>query len=170
MAIRAPLRDELPLLQAIGVAAGRRFAEVGMPAVAEDPPLEVEALERWRAAGRAWVSTDRDGHPVGFAVLDVVDGVAHLEEISVLPDVQGRGHGMALLRAVEAWARRKGNRWITLTTFADVPFNRPWYEKRGYRVLAEDEWTPGLSARRAEEAAHGLDPTQRVVMAKDLQL
>ena len=33
MTVRAPLPDELPLLQAIGVAAGRRFAEVGLDAV-----------------------------------------------------------------------------------------------------------------------------------------
>jgi GNAT superfamily N-acetyltransferase len=168
MAVRPPLRDELPLLQAIGVAAGQRFAEVGLDAVADDPPHELAALERWRAAGRAWVSTDREGQPVGFAVVDVVDGTAHLEEVSVVPDLNGRGHGTALLRAVEGWARKKGYPAVTLTTFRDVPFNRPFYEKRGYRVLAEDEWTPGLVDRRAEEAAAGLDPDLRVVMRKDV--
>jgi GNAT superfamily N-acetyltransferase len=168
MAVRAPLRDELPLLQAIGVVAGQRFAEVGLEEVADDPPHELAALERWRAAGRAWVSTDREGQPVGFAVVDVVDGAAHLEEVSVVPDLNGRGHGTALLRAVEGWARRKGYPSVTLTTFRDVPFNRPFYEKRGYRVLTEDEWTPGLVDRRAEEAAAGLDPDLRVVMRKDV--
>lgn len=168
MAVRAPLRDELPLLQAIGVAAGQRFAEVGLDHVAEDPPHELAALERWRAAGRAWVSTDREGQPVGFAVVDVVDGAAHLEELSVIPEMNGRGHGMALLRAVEGWARRKGYPSVTLTTYRDVPFNRPFYEKRGYRVLAEDEWTDGLVVLRTEEAEAGLDPDLRVVMAKEL--
>jgi GNAT superfamily N-acetyltransferase len=168
VAVRAPLRDELPLLQAIGVAAGQRFAEVGLEAVAEDPPHELAALERRRAAGRAWVTTDREGHPVGFALVDLVDGTSHLEEISVLPELNGRGHGMALLRAVEGWARGKGYRAVTLTTFRDVPFNRPFYERRGYRVLEEGEWTPGLAQRRAEEAEAGLDPELRVVMAKEL--
>lgn len=168
MAVRAPLIDELPLLQAIGVAAGRRFAEVGLDEVAADPPLDLADLEAWRKAGRAWVATDRDGHPVGFVVVDLIDGGAHVEEISVLPELAGKGHGMALMRHVEGWARRKGFPTVTLTTFRDVPWNRPWYERRGYRVLAEDEWTPGLVARREEEAAHGLDPDQRVVMAKAL--
>ena len=168
MAVRAPLRDELSLLQAIGVAAGQRFAEVGLDTVADDPPQEVAALERRRAAGRAWVSTDREGQPVGFALADVVDGAAHLEELSVIPELNGRGHGTALLRAVEGWARKKGFRSVTLTTFREVPFNRPWYEKRGYRVLEEGEWTPGLAQRRAHEAEAGLDPALRVVMAKEL--
>ncbi len=168
MTVRAPLPDELPLLQAIGVAAGRRFAEVGLDDVAADPPLALADLERWRKAGRAWVTTDRDGHPVGFVVVDLVDEAAHVEEISVLPDLGGRGHGMALLRHVEKWARAKGFPAVTLTTFSEVAWNRPWYERRGYRVLAEDEWTPGLVARRQEESDHGLDPAQRVVMAKAL--
>ena len=168
MAVRAPLRDELPLLQAIGVAAGQRFAEVGLASVAEDPPHELAELERRRAAGRVWVTTDREGHPVGFALVGLVDGTAHLEELSVLPELNGRGHGMALLRAVEAWARGKGHRAVTLTTFRDVPFNRPFYERRGYRVLEEAAWTPELAQLRADEAEAGLDPDLRVVMAKDL--
>ncbi|HEY5887165.1 MAG TPA: GNAT family N-acetyltransferase [Acidimicrobiales bacterium] len=168
MAVRAPLKAEVPLLQAIGVAAGRRFAEVGLDAVAEDEPHDQSALERWRAAGRAWVTTDRDGHPVGFVVVDVVDGTVHIEEISVLPEHNGRGHGMALMRHVETWARGKGFPSVTLTTFSEVPWNRPWYERRGYRVLEEPEWTPGLAQRRAEEAEAGLDPELRVIMAKAL--
>ena len=168
MTVRAPMAGELPQLQAIGLAAGRRFATVGLEAVAEDPPIGLAALDAWRRAGRAWVTTDRDGHPVGFVVVDLVDGAAHIEEVSVRPDLEGRGHGSALLRQVEAWARRKGLPAVTLTTFAEVPWNRPWYERRGYRVLAEEEWTPGLVARRRVEADHGLDPDQRVVMAKAL--
>jgi hypothetical protein len=57
---------------------------------------------------------------------------------------------------------------VTLTTFRDVPFNRPFYERRGYRVLEEAEWTPELAQRRAEEADAGLDPELGVVMAKEL--
>ena len=168
MTVRAPMPGELPLLQAIGVAAGRRFAEVGLDAVAEDPPIALTALEGWRKAGRVWVTTDRDGHPVGFVVVDLLDAAAHIEEVSVRPDEGGRGHGMALMRHVEKWARVKGFATVTLTTFREVPWNRPWYERRGYRVLAEEEWTPGLVARREHEAEHGLDPDQRVVMAKAL--
>jgi len=168
MAVRAPLKAELPLLQAIGVAAGRRFAEVGLDAVAEDPPHDLSALERRRAAGRVWVTTDRDGHPVGFVVVDLVDGGAHIEEISVIPELNRQGHGMALMRHVETWARGKGFPVVTLTTFTEVPWNRPWYERRGYRVLEEHEWTPGLAERRSEEAEAGLDPDQRVIMAKAL--
>ena len=41
---------------------------------------------------------------------------------------------------------------VTLTTFRDVPWNAPYYERLGFRTLAADEITPGLAAIRAHEA------------------
>ena len=39
--------------------------------------------------------------------------------------------------------------------------------RRGFRVRAEHALTDGLGARRAAEAAAGLDPDLRVVMQRD---
>lgn len=149
-------------MQAVGVAAGRLFAGHADPRVAacaDDPPLPLDRLEAWRVAGRAWVAVD--GHEVvGFAVVDDLDGQAHLEEIAVAPSHGRRGVGSALLNAVEsAFAS------ITLTTFCDVPWNRPWYEARGYAPV--HDLTPALAQRVAEEAAAGLDPAIRVVLRKE---
>jgi GNAT superfamily N-acetyltransferase len=163
--VRAPRPDELSRLAEIGAAAGQRFRDVDMPAVADHPPFSVEELEAWRAAGRAWVSCSDDDVPIGFCVVDIVDGAAHIEEVSVVPERNGEGHGSALLASVADWARARGMDRVTLTTFRDVPWNAPFYERRGFRTLGEDELTPGLAARRADEAAHGLDPTKRVCMA-----
>lgn len=57
---------------------------------------------------------------------------------------------------------------VTLTTFRDVPWNAPFYERRGFRVLDES----GLSAvfdRLLDEegAAYGLPRELRVVMRQD---
>ena len=37
------------------------------------------------------------------------------------------------------WACRTGHRLITLTTFADIPFNAPLYRRLGFRQLAGEE-------------------------------
>jgi hypothetical protein len=58
---------------------------------------------------------------------------------------------------------------MTLTTFADVPWNAPYYERCGFRVMAADEITPGLAAIRAAEAAAGLDRWPRVCMIRRLR-
>ncbi len=97
-------------------------------------------------------------------LVDVVDGAAHVEQVSVRPDRQGTGVGRALLDQVRAWAISTGRDAITLTTFADVPWNRPLYEHLGFHVVDEVDIGPELRAVRQAEAAHGLDPAARVCM------
>jgi GNAT superfamily N-acetyltransferase len=103
---------------------------------------------------------------VGLLLLEVVDGLAHVEEVAVHPDVQGAGHGAALLDAASAWGVAKGLPAVTLTTFRDVPWNRPYYERRGFRVLGPHELGPEMVALIAEEATLGLVPELRVVMRR----
>ena len=57
---------------------------------------------------------------------------------------------------------------VTLTTFRDVPWNAPYYERLGFRSLSETELTPELAEVRAREAEPGLDPETRVCMRLDL--
>jgi hypothetical protein len=45
---------------------------------------------------------------------------------------------------------------------------RAYYERLGFRVLADAELTAGLRRKRAEEAAHGLDRWPRMCMLRDL--
>jgi ribosomal protein S18 acetylase RimI-like enzyme len=105
---------------------------------------------------------------VGYVLVDEVDGNAHVQEVSVRPDRQGQGVGRALLDRVRVWAIESGRSAISLTTFAEVPWNRPLYEHLGFRVLAEEEIGPELRAVREVETAHGLDPATRVCMRLDL--
>ena len=73
-----------------------------------------------------------------------------------------------LIEHVARWAEANGLDAITLTTFTDVVWNGPYYERCGFRLLAESELTPGLRAIRAEEAAHGLDRWPRACMRREL--
>jgi hypothetical protein len=57
---------------------------------------------------------------------------------------------------------------VTLTTFEHVPWNAPYYARHGFAVLSEHELGPGLRRLRDEETRHGLDPTLRVVMRKEV--
>ena len=166
--IRTPRTDELERLRDIEWAAGAIFADIGFAEVAADEPASVATLAGYAADGRAWVITEEDDdEPLGYAVVDIVDGLAHLEQLSVLPDHGRRGLGAALLERVEHWAAENGKPAVTLTTFTDVPWNAPFYAKHGYRVMTDAEIGPELDAIRAHEAEHGLDPELRVCMRKD---
>ena len=160
--------EQAPMLQAIERKAGERFRELGMDDVADDAPLSLEVLTAHATGGRAWIALGAAGKVIGYVLVDVVDGCAHVEQVSVLPDHQGTGVGRALLDQVARWAAHTGRPAMTLTTFSHVPWNRPLYEHLGFVVIAEDQIGPELRAIRDAETAHGLDPTTRVCMRRDL--
>jgi GNAT superfamily N-acetyltransferase len=167
--IRAGRRDDAPALRAIESRAGERFRDVGLDWVADDEPFAIDLLHAYADAGRCWVAVDESARAIGYVLVDVIDGCAHVEQISVEPQSQGHGVGRALLRVVRRWADEHGRAAITLTTFDDVPWNRPLYEHMGFRALDEPEIGPELRAARATEAAHGLDRAPRVCMRLDRQ-
>jgi GNAT superfamily N-acetyltransferase len=168
--IRAPRPDELDLLRDIEWAAGELFAEIGLDDIADDAPASVAVLAEYARDGRAWVITDADAgdKPLGYAIADIVDGLAHLEQLSVLPDHGRKGLGAALVEHVCEWAVQRAMQAVTLTTFTDIAWNAPFYAKHGFRVLSDAEIGPELEALRATEAEHGLDPALRVCMRRDV--
>lgn len=161
--IRAARAEDIEALRDIERRAGARFRDVGLGHIADAEPFDADELTAFIDAGRAWSAHDVDV-PIGYAVATVVDGDGHLEQISVDPAHQGTGVGRALVDEVSSWARTTGAHALTLTTFTDVPWNRPLYEHLGFVVLHEDELGPELRAVRAHEAQLGLDPEQRVCM------
>jgi GNAT superfamily N-acetyltransferase len=159
--------DDLAKLPRVELAANALFAGRALAGVAADA-TGLDELAHAHAAGLLWVARAPDGEPIGFALCELVDGAVHLEEMDVDPAHGRRGLGRALLDAVIEWAKRAGHPAVTLTTFRDVPWNAPFYARAGFQVLAARELGRGLAALVREEAARGLDPSQRVVMRLDL--
>ncbi|MFE4692724.1 GNAT family N-acetyltransferase [Streptomyces sp. NPDC056749] len=168
MRIRPVSADELPRLQDIERAAGQCFRDVGMPEVAEDEPLPVRELARYRHNGLAWVAVDPADVPVAYLIAESVDGNLHIEQVSVHPDQARRAVGRMLLDHLADHAVAAGVPALTLTTFADVPWNAPYYTRCGFHPLDDRALGPGLREIRSQEAAHGLDRWPRVCMRRDL--
>jgi GNAT superfamily N-acetyltransferase len=179
--VRLATDDDVPLLAAIEVAAGERFRSVGMDDIAEDEPLPEAELLAAVADDRLWVAelgaaADADG-PSGAAPVEVVGyalalggaGQAHLEQVSVVPWAGGRGVGAALVDAVADWGRRQGAPSLTLATFAELPWNAPWYRRLGFEEVPEDELDDDLRAVIAHEIEMGLDVSLRVCMRRPLR-
>ena len=166
MDVREPWEDEYPLLVALERDAGEMFRDVGMPEIADDEPWSVEWLARHAAEGVVRVSVDDDGAPAAYVVAVPVDGALHVEQVTVHPRVARRGIGRELLDHVAGVARDRGLTALTLTTFAEVPWNAPYYARLGFAVVPEDGQTPGVRAIVAREAEHGLARWPRVVMRR----
>ena len=159
---------DLAKLPALEQAANELFLGRGLAGVKQEDATSLEELTQAHAQGLLWVAREPGGEPIGFALLDVVDGAIHLEEIDVHPAHGRCGVGRALLEAVCEWAGRAGHRAVTLTTFRGIPWNEPFYASAGFRALAPHEFGPGLAAVVRDETARGLDPAQRVTMRRDL--
>ncbi len=163
--VRQARPEDVGRLNAIQLAAGNAFREIGMPAAADTFPLPAESLSGYRRAGRAWVAADEHDEPVGFVVFDVVDGCAHIEQVSVHPAHAGQRIGAMLLDYVADWAAEQDMHGMTLITFRGVPWNAPYYERLGFRELAESEVTPELAALNADQ---GGNSAARVCMLREL--
>jgi GNAT superfamily N-acetyltransferase len=164
--IRRSTLEDSRRIQEVDRSAGSRFAEIGLERIAEHPPTSLELLEGFVRSQRSWVAVDDTGTIVGYVVVDLVDGDAHIDQLSVERTRQGEGFGKALLGEVELWAEREGFGAMTLTTFSEVPWNRPLYEHLGWVVVPEDELSPGLLAIRDTERERGIEPPPRVCMRK----
>jgi GNAT superfamily N-acetyltransferase len=128
--------------------------------------MPADVLAAGAEDGRAWVAVDEADVVVGFAIAKVVGGEGHLDELAVLPAFGRRGVGRALVDAVVRWTTAVGMDAVTLSTFRDVPFNAPFYERLGFHAL--DVLTPELQGVVDEETAFGLDPSLRVVMRRTI--
>ena len=94
---------------------------------------------------------------IGFAHVVDMESHAHLAQISVHPDHGRRGIGTALLEAAAERAALKGHGSLTLTTYADLPWNGPFYARHGFVEFADDD--PRTAAQLAisdEEESLGL--------------
>jgi GNAT superfamily N-acetyltransferase len=80
------------------------------------------------------------GDPVvGFAHVLFLDGHAHLEQLSVHPDHMRQGIGAALIEAACQRLSVQGHGAVTLMTYADLPWNAPFYSRHGFGEVDDDE-------------------------------
>lgn len=159
--IRPARRDELSLLREVEVDADRRFAEIGFGPFSDDHDGDAHLTQ----AAVIMVAGDP---PLGFASVEIVDGLAHLWQLSVRPLAGRQGVGTALVTAACTWAASEGYAGMTLTTYRDVSWNGPFYRRLGFRTLRR--LTPGLTAIREREIAIGDDGFgPRIAMRRDLR-
>ena len=157
--VRRALPRDLEDLPDIDRRAESLFRVAGMNL--PDLPFPLDALHESRAVFVAGTP------PVGFVQVDEVDGNAHVQELAVLPSHMRQGLGSSLLDAACQWARENGYSAITLTTYAEVAWNAPFYEARGFVELTE--LTPELVEIRDWERDVGLDAIgRRIAMRRDL--
>ena len=168
MLIRPALPDETAIMQAIELDAAKSYAalpgygfSVVLPARSDDEHAFA------RDHGARFV-VEIDGAVAGFIMVIPLDRAAHIFEAAVLAAYQGRGIGKQLVAVAENYAREKGYAEMTLTTYRDVPWNTPFYERLGYAVFSPDGERPQMQGLMADEVEQGFAVAPRVAMKKTL--
>jgi GrpB-like predicted nucleotidyltransferase (UPF0157 family)/GNAT superfamily N-acetyltransferase len=156
-------RENLAALPGIERDAAELFRGVAVAANALEEQTTDDEFAAAFQRGHLWVAREA-GAVVGFALVELVGGEPHLDELDVLRSHGRRGIGRLLVFTVRRWAEDAGYRGVTLTTFRDVPWNEPFYERCGFEVVPDAELGPELRAQVKDEATRGLDPATRVVM------
>jgi GNAT superfamily N-acetyltransferase len=167
--LRRARSGELPALPDIEHLAAQQFLHSPYPYVAGMPAQSLEQLHEYQRSGGVWVAVAREGTVAAFVVCKEVDSALYIAEAGVHPAHARQGLGSALLKLVGQWAREQGYPALLLTTFRDVPWNAPYYQRLGFHILRDEEVKPGLRAIRAQETAHGHPPESRVCMRLALE-
>ncbi|HVW80303.1 MAG TPA: GNAT family N-acetyltransferase [Mycobacteriales bacterium] len=167
--IRLATKDEAERLRQIEADAGELFRTVDMARVAENKLPSVAFLQAAIAAGRIWVDAPPGDEPAAYLLTDDVDGCLHIEQVSVHPSRAREGLGRGLIDHAEIVAGQRGLPALTLTTFAEVPWNGPYYRRLGFVELTGPAITPGLARIRDREDALGLDAWPRICMRREVR-
>mgnify|MGYP003145605025 FL=1 len=165
--IRLARKADAEAMPAIERAAGAMFARIeGLAGIAGQHTVPVDRLLRYIARGHCLVAVHEQAL-IGFIATEPFGRELHVWEFNVHPDWQGRGIGAALLRGCMIDAGNSGFTALTLTTFAEVPWNAPFYRRLGFADLDADA-DPRLAGELAKEYGHGMPPGSRVAMIREL--
>lgn len=164
--IRPAHRQEIPLLPHIENAADIRYALVGLKQVVAMAPASVASLEQGRRDGRLWVAVSPLNRVVGFALMKIPAGNAWLDQLSVLDRWQRRGLGAALIERTATHARELGHDRLYLSTYLDVPWNGPFYQRRGFASVPRGQWPRAFRLQYMIENRQGHPAWRRTIMQR----
>ncbi len=165
--IRRPRPTEIKLLPQIENQADLRFARVGLQRVIDMPPATHRLARPWRSS---WPAVGgglaASASPVGFALMKLHGGTAWLDQLSVLDRWQRHGYGAALIDRSARTAQAPGFDALYLSTYRDVPWNGPYYERRGFAEVPRGAFTRPLRVVLMTECSHGHPVWRRVIMRR----
>lgn len=157
MRTRPTLAKDIPLLPSIERSAAQAFLSV--PSLAWLAAGEVLGETEHRTfiqAQTSWVAVDAHERVLGFLCARLEDDALHIHEVSVAQQAQGQGLGRGLIAQAVSAARGMGCTGVTLTTFAEVPWNAPFYQRLGFAVISQEQLGERLLGILEEEQRHGL--------------
>ena len=162
--IRLAQVSDLLTLPEIEVEARSRFTDIEMSTELRAYQTPAHELRMCQSEDLLWIAEIPSDGVIGFLAAETFEQSLHVLQLSVRTSAGRRGVGTCLLSRAHQEAKARGLPHLSLTTFANVPWNAPAYAKQGFVALDPYELTPGLRRRLANESAAGL--SNRVAMRR----
>lgn len=159
--IRLASALDIQALPEIERSAALAFADIPDLAWVEELPLIPESEHSIAVEEKTCWVAELDGELVGFLLATKSGRELYIRELSVSSTEQRKGVGTDLINAVIEASRDAVER-VTLTTFRDVPWNRPFYERLGFSVVVAP--TEKLLRELVREKNAGLPIHRRCAM------
>lgn len=173
--IRPSVDSDISQLQILERSAGELFRLVpGLEWISDDKVMSQASHRKAIADGLSYAASVRPSRREHFIHAGFICGVGsgselHINELSVGTEWQDRGIGKRLVNDFINVARQSEFLGVTLTTFRDVPWNEPFYQKLGFQTLVEEALGERLSRILKEEELQGFVKAQRCGMRLSLR-
>lgn len=152
-------RRHVPALNAIELAAATIFPPGFLPEHILEDRVPLDVLLTAQKEQMLWVAVDAHNAPdvpVGYLLLQIVDGLALLAQVDVHPLHSRKGLGTALVGQGIMQIREMGFDACYLTTFAHIPWNAAFYERFAFKIINDAELPHSIASILHHERACGL--------------
>lgn len=159
--------EYLPTVEKIAAQRYRPYLhQLGLSMEKLQDIVSTDFLRQALGQQHLWVAAVPDAQEriVGFVILDRLPSGYFVVELDVLPNYGRRGIGSALIKQVLHTAQTNALQAVTLTTFRQVPWTIPFYQKLGFEIVMPTDYTPEIRAIVEHEAHYGFSRQVRVVM------
>lgn len=163
--LRLAQRQDIPQLVAVERSAAQLFLQQQeLQFIAAGEVMSPQQHADFIAQQREWVMVNPTGQIAGFIAVQPLPRSWHIAELSVAANWQRQGVGKRLIEEVARQARCQGVQRLTLTTFEQVAWNAPYYQRLGFRRVAAAQLDAQLQHLLAQEAGQSFATNNRCAM------
>lgn len=163
--LRLAQRDDIPQLVAVERSAAQLFRQLQeLQFIAEGEVMNLQQHIDFIAQKREWVMASPTEQIAGFIAVQPFARSWHIAELSVTADWQRQGVGKRLIEEVARLALHQGMQRLTLTTFVQVAWNAPYYQRLGFRTIPVARLDAYLQHLLAQEVGQGFAANSRCAM------
>ncbi len=168
--IRPALVSDIAKLIQIEQSANQAFAQIPtLKWLAKSTVMSNDEHLKLIQNHYSFVAMNEHDQALGFLYAEKQGNDLYIIEFDVRYEYQQQGIGRQLMAHIINFAQLNHFQTVTLTTFKDVAWNKPFYENLGFEVLYQQDLKPYLKQKIEYEVTQGFERESRCAMQLRLE-